>query len=548
MSMKKTLLSLLTLLLVSFAGSAVTVDLSFEAMGTQAQGWSNSYAFHEYNASGCTVKFSEASKQTSYVTDVPVQKKGDVTITLTDANFETVTFNFKQWGTKTQVANLSYSTDGTNFKAFSPAISATLKSGSLSLSASTIPANVVAIKMSTTQTNQIGVASIEYTANAATGPKDFNCADFKDYTLFEGRTATITLPEGAPEVKYSTSDENIAVVENGTIIAVAPGTAVITASWDPVTDKWNAGNVPFTVTVKAIPDGVYIEFKDNTKDSGNELTNDTFADAIETGAEFISTISDVAKVYAGKYGIKFSTSSVDGKITFNLATAVNCTKIIVLAQSYNDKAASLSVNGSEAQSMEEAAKEFIFDGGSEISAISLAATGRLYVKSILLEPVVEPAIVAPVEIKTLAVDLNTGELSIGYTLSVKNIDAEPVFAVTLTNATTLEEIPVTVKVVPSENTAAYAASDVKNYSGYVVATSEAIKTPDLHYNVTLSATVGDLVSEAKFEDGNTSGVENITVEAAAAEYYDLTGRKVANPAAGTYIRVAAGKATKVIIR
>lgn len=48
--------------------------------------------------------------------------------------------------------------------------------------------------------------------------------------------------------------------------------------------------------------------------------------------------------------------------------------------------------------------------------------------------------------------------------------------------------------------------------------------------------------------GVETGIEDVTVEQCEATYYDLTGRRVANPAAGAYIRVQGGKAQKVMFK
>lgn len=48
--------------------------------------------------------------------------------------------------------------------------------------------------------------------------------------------------------------------------------------------------------------------------------------------------------------------------------------------------------------------------------------------------------------------------------------------------------------------------------------------------------------------GVETGIEDVTVEQGEATYYDLTGRRVANPAAGAYIRVQGGKAQKVMFK
>lgn len=68
------------------------------------------------------------------------------------------------------------------------------------------------------------------------------------------------------------------------------------------------------------------------------------------------------------------------------------------------------------------------------------------------------------------------------------------------------------------------------------------------YDFTLDATDATAPVITTTPADLTTGVENIGVEAGAeVEYYDLTGRKVANPAAGVYIRVEGGEARKVAL-
>ena len=59
------------------------------------------------------------------------------------------------------------------------------------------------------------------------------------------------------------------------------------------------------------------------------------------------------------------------------------------------------------------------------------------------------------------------------------------------------------------------------------------------------------VPVARFTFNRTSGIGSVTVgesEAADAVYYDLQGRRVANPAAGFYIRRTAEGAEKVLVK
>lgn len=60
--------------------------------------------------------------------------------------------------------------------------------------------------------------------------------------------------------------------------------------------------------------------------------------------------------------------------------------------------------------------------------------------------------------------------------------------------------------------------------------------------------VRSAVKTVRFSD--TTGVEDITVGAEEGEavYYDMTGRRVANPTTGLYIRVNGTTATKVYLR
>ena len=46
---------------------------------------------------------------------------------------------------------------------------------------------------------------------------------------------------------------------------------------------------------------------------------------------------------------------------------------------------------------------------------------------------------------------------------------------------------------------------------------------------------------------STSGIADIEAADAAARYFNLQGVEVANPSTGIYIRVAGGKATKVLV-
>ena len=60
----------------------------------------------------------------------------------------------------------------------------------------------------------------------------------------------------------------------------------------------------------------------------------------------------------------------------------------------------------------------------------------------------------------------------------------------------------------------------------------------------------DTMSYAIDGEGNTTGIENVAVDnaAAAAEYFDLNGRRVSNPAAGIYILRQGSNVSKILVK
>lgn len=95
---------------------------------------------------------------------------------------------------------------------------------------------------------------------------------------------------------------------------------------------------------------------------------------------------------------------------------------------------------------------------------------------------------------------------------------------------------------------ALAADGDLNYKKYTEPIT-IYEATQLQYYVENDAT-GARTSTADFNfTGTTTGIEGVTVEnAGEAEYFDLTGRRVLNPAAGVYIRVKGGKAQKTMLR
>ena len=87
-------------------------------------------------------------------------------------------------------------------------------------------------------------ATSEALVKNADGTYSLTLAEEGEFTL------TPTTADG-PTISYESSDDNVAMVDAGYIIAMGQGTATITGSWSDVADTWNAGSVTINVTVTA---------------------------------------------------------------------------------------------------------------------------------------------------------------------------------------------------------------------------------------------------------------------------------------------------------
>lgn len=133
-------------------------------------------------------------------------------------------------------------------------------------------------------------------------------------------------------------------------------------------------------------------------------------------------------------------------------------------------------------------------------------------------------------------------------LTSVNSDVEGRLIVTLTApAGSPEETEIWYKVTEpatEEQTMERAQTNANGYTLYT-APFEVVKGSEVEYYSSVNGRTSDPKTEVV--EQATTGVENIEVEAAQAEYYNLQGVRVTNPAAGIFIRVLNGKATKVAL-
>lgn len=128
---------------------------------SEFQKWSaGSYSSRELGYDDVVVKFSDASKQSSTITDCPVTKQGTVEIVMkNNAILTGVKVVLKQWGTKKKTVSLHYSIDGgESYKETG------VSSSNFTLEKLDLPSNTNALRITQGDTsNQVGWVSVELT-------------------------------------------------------------------------------------------------------------------------------------------------------------------------------------------------------------------------------------------------------------------------------------------------------------------------------------------------------------------------------------------------
>lgn len=210
--------------------------------------------------------------------------------------------------------------------------------------------------------------------------------------------ATITPSDASDKsLTWESSNASVAIVTDGTVTAIAPGTATITVK---TVDGGFSATCEVTVTKAVEPDEYLFLFAANGSDSdvsgswtkAAEL-NKVFAE----GYQYISSLTDISSVYAARNslvnGVKMGSSKATGNISFELKRPVKATYIVVTAAPYGDNEGQqgFKINGKEVKMPVGQNKVYceyaIKLDGSAISTIKLEnieVSGRIFVESIKL--------------------------------------------------------------------------------------------------------------------------------------------------------------------
>lgn len=564
------------------------INLSFVNGVLQSENWAvNDFSNRTYSTDTYTIAFNDFGKSGSTVTDVPVTQNGSVVFSLKEGrHFESVTFNLKQWLATTKTATLEYSTDGTNFKAFDPAVT----SGNFVVTVANMPANVVAVKLTfDSSANRVGVASIEYNVTKASllpSPEISYSEDAYQAIMTEEGEALVGGPElvnpNKVEVELSSSNEDVAIISNGAVILKGIGTTTITAT-SKITDEFRQGKASYVLTVKAGVGSLeaLIEASPNVSTIGFEMTvayvNGNYI-YVYDGTSYSLIVANNTNGYVagdvipadwdasyvevnglgqikpdGAMPASTTTAAVPSPVTVTEVSDEMVNQIVVLQDVKfavaTPTSTTLAFNGSA-------------EGGMTYSFLNRFGLASHEAGTYDVKVAVGLNNRGNVQLYPIDIVYNYFPY---YKVEWDKVEGEDAVMVTMTF---MVEIPDDVlhqiwyKVTPKGGNTppvvteviARAAEDAE--AGYTLYT-EPFKV-DQESTITSYSKVGYRSLQGQTYAGSqvdidnddlTTGVENIAVDGEQdVRYFDLNGRPVSNPAPGMYIRIEGGKATKVVVR
>lgn len=149
-----------------------------------------------------------------------------------------------------------------------------------------------------------------------------------------------------------------------------------------------ADDVKVTVNQAAGPssgNSYTITFSTGSGNGTDASTSTACSTIVSAGASYLSgnLVTATKAAYSGDYGLKLGTSSAAGVIKMNLASSVTPTSIVVRAKRYNaSKAATVSLNGEDAQDVTDSFDDYTFDITSSTSYLQINSSKYIWVQSI----------------------------------------------------------------------------------------------------------------------------------------------------------------------
>lgn len=241
-------------------------------------------------------------------------------------------------------------------------------------------------------------------------------------------------PEGHKDeiianVKYSSSDEGIAMIDqDGAVKILSAGTVSITASIE-ANEIYEAASATYTLVVI---DGSTTSYQIIFNSEEGRMEMNVYMKPsrfLDSGTEYIDGISSLSNcAYGIEYGLQIYSS---GHITLRLTDAgkVNATKIVAQA-AYGKTNNTLDINGKSQPITSDTPADYTYElNGSELTEIKLTAKENVYIASLTVyyeAPTIEPDVINSIaETKQLA---DETLFNVGYDLTVAYVADNNIYA------------------------------------------------------------------------------------------------------------------------
>ena len=311
-----------------------------------------------------------------------------ITVTISPADGTTFTGStISGTITDSPAGTIEWSTDGNNWQTYD---------GGFTLTANQVGDYVTVYARSSSNGVTSNPVSATYQRVAAPAPEAPSFS-IGSSAVAVGTVITITAPEGCTlyvDDQLVTSPYDVTITHGTTISAYC------------VNDEGtHSTTVTNTYTIAAVCN-YQVVFMDNGSDASATVTNNSIQDYYENNSgAYISSVSDITRVYKGTTGLKYgSNSGGGGTITFNLDSDEEwkVSHITLNVKSYNGNNVTFTVETNNGQSQTTSAIGSNLGGytldfnGSAITSITISTTARAYLKGFTITHDCAPEVEAPV--------------------------------------------------------------------------------------------------------------------------------------------------------
>lgn len=525
--MKHFLLSIASIFLIGLAAKADTV--AFVADGATYEGSGETVTVSgnvdvKFTANGiCSINWTQTGNNPSNVTSSQIRWYANDILNISPDNGVTITqITFTDKNSK------------------SPTITASIGKITTTNRVSTwVGEATEAFTIKTTA--QIRVPYIEITYTRAEGTLKTYNPSFKDIKMVLGdEPVSLELGDNIPSIAFQSSDDNVAKVEDGAVVATGAGTATITATW-PEDTEWNGGSAYFDVTVLSERPKTDVITVDNF--DGIASYNDYTSNVFENGSQF--------KVFAMKGNgntIQMNSNKDKGFVTLvsagNIASvtvAGNMGKGVNLFFSNTPYTTTDTPTGDPAITLTTSGETYTVEGDYQYVAI-MAANSAVYLESITIEWAKKEE--EKIELPEICINGEPIDESISYgEVSFGNIPEGVEIYYAFVEKTATE---VALQAENDETAEVPSESEFTKYG----APFTLEKAGTLYYYAQKGAIKSEIASVAVTGKQVSTAIDTVVVDNdAEEEYYNLQGVRVnGDVAPGLYIVKKGNEVKKVIVR